>query len=86
MIKDQLDAIKLNSKGNDIRVFLNHLNNSYSPEQPIELTNENCKLGQARKTILKFVRIFHPDKQHGKEKHIQILYLEITKILNRFNE
>ena len=39
-----------------------------------------------KKTVLKFLIVFHPDKNHDKGKKLKVLYEEITKALNHFYE
>ncbi len=52
----------------------------------LKLDDENTKSDKMRKTILKFIAVTHPDKHAGKERHIQLLFTEITKMLNKFYE
>ena len=50
------------------------------------LNYENCKEAKIKRTILKFIDVTHPDKHTGKERHVQLLYEEITKMLNGMYE
>jgi hypothetical protein len=52
----------------------------------LKVNDENTKAEKMRKTILKFIAVTHPDKHGGKERHIQLLFEEITKMLNEIYE
>ena len=80
-IKSELDACqqKLNE---GTRAFLEHLAKTHAKEAGLVVDDESCKDAKIKKTILKFIAVTHPDKHTGKERHIQLLFEEITKLLN----
>ena len=84
-IKVELDACKEKFK-EGTRPFLEHLVQTHAKDASSHLNDENCKDAKIKRTILKFIAVTHPDKHTGKERHVQLLYEEITKMLNEIYE
>ena len=83
-LKPELDKLNIFTQ-EGCRKLLEHLNEKHCTEK-IELTDENFQMINIKKTVLKFLIMFHPDKNHDKGKKLQVLYEEITKALNHFYE
>eukprot|EP00347_Sterkiella_histriomuscorum_P014993 403358723 len=63
--------------------FLKYIKSTFLPKcGDIELVQKYSEPTKVRKQILKFISIFHPDKQTAEEKIFQDLAEEVTKHLN----
>lgn len=87
MIAEDLTKLRA-EQAKDCASFLRFLNENYVPtEKKIELTDEMLNEQNLKRTmVVKFSRIFHPDRQVNEEKKIQVLRQEIMKMINQFIE
>ena len=78
MIATDLENIKRESQ-KGCKVFLKYINENYVPAaRKITLTDENLKESNLKRLMTtKFAVIFHPDKNRGEARQIQILREEI---------
>ncbi len=54
--------------------FFKHLTETHAKDVGFQVTVENCLDNKIMETIMKFMKVVHPDKHVQKERHIRLLY------------
>jgi len=92
--KEYVEALKdefaelTEAKGKGDRSYLEKLNDKFLPKETAKFEFEEASfhLSKMKKLIIKFVAVFHPDKQSGMDAKTKFFREEICKTLNVMNE